>query len=412
MTVMDPPVMTAPRPAIGKRYKIRFPDKEAYWAAQASEAADVATKVRNPERCVLSVAIPTEGAFVKSFDRSLEIMQERYGAEIVDEFRYDLEEVDIFDRDNFGPAYPDAPSLDDVLHSIEAQGAWEVTRGTGVTIAIVDTGINGSRKEFPQSRRVGSWQPEDEQPWTDYDGHGTMCATIAAASRDEGAEFEGVAPAANLIACRSSFYDVELTAIYQFLRDRARAGELIVASNSFGIKTGSAPPPPDVDFIDALREAIDAGVFAVFSAGNNHLLAGGGADSCSPTTIWSHKCREDVTAVATCKLDRTMWDYSSRGPGEHYGAPGQSRKPDVIAPTPRGGRILYGDEIVTLPLGWGTSGACPQVAGLAALLRSKKPQLRRNEIQDAIRNTTEKLPVSWDCSGSGLVNCSAALGYI
>ena len=397
-----------------ERLKIRFPSLDAFWAAQAAETAGLPTAVLNPERRQISVPVPTQELKHATFEDSLKLLTAKYGAEVVPDHRFDMEDAaDLFDPENFGPDFPDSPSLPDVLDVIRARKVWDTTRGSGVTIAIVDTGINGNRREIAPARRSPyGWAPEGESAWEDYRGHGTMCATIAAASTADGGEFEGVAPEASIMACRTYFYDTELTAIYQLLRDRARAGEIIVASNSFGMKTGTAPPPPDVDFLDAMREAIEAGVFVVFSAGNYHELAGGDETACAPTSVWGYKCREDVLAVATCKLDHTMWKYSSRGPGQFNGTEGHRAKPDVTAPTPQNGRILYGDSVVTMPQGWGTSGACPQVAGLAALLRSRRPSATRTALQDAIRNTAALLNVAYECSGTGLIDCEQALAAI
>ncbi|HUR79820.1 MAG TPA: S8 family peptidase [Thermoanaerobaculia bacterium] len=397
-----------------ERLKIRFPSLDSFWAAQAAETAGLPTAVLNPERRQISVPVPQHELKQETFEGSLKLLAEKYGAEVVPDHRFDMEDAaDIFDPEAFGPDFPDSPSLPDVLEMIGARDAWATTRGRDVTIAIVDTGINGNRAEIAPSRRSAyGWAPEGESAWEDYRGHGTMCATIAAGSTSDGGEFDGVAPEAKVMACRTYFYDTELTAIYQLLRDRALDGEVIVASNSFGMKSGTPPPPADVDFLDAMREAIEAGVFVVFSAGNYHELTGGGANDCAPTSVWGHKCREDVLSVATCKLDRTMWGYSSRGPGEFDGTAGHRRKPDVTAPTPQNGRIVYGDSIVTMPIGWGTSGACPQVAGLAALLRSRKPAASRQALQDAIRNTADPLSVAYECCGNGVIACDRALAVI
>src|SRR4029077_10566438 len=106
----------------------------------------------------------------------------------------------------------------------------------------------------------------------------------------------------------------------------------------------------------ALEEAIQKGVFVFFSAGNNHHLANGAPDQCRPNSIWLHKSREDVMVVATCKLEGpgAMWYYASRDPGQKFGEPGTNRKPDVTAPTPEKGAIVYGDQVVRLSEGWGT----------------------------------------------------------
>jgi serine protease AprX len=183
----------------------------------------------------------------------------------------------------------------------------------------------------------------------------------------------------------------------------------IVASNSFGIQTGTAPTPdPNSDFLPALDDAVAAGIVVVFSAGNYHGLAGGQPTACSPNSIWLHKSRADILAVATCRLDKTMWDYSSRGPSQHFGSPNTSAKPDVTAPTPRNGRILYGSGESVMANGWGTSGACPQVAGLAALLISADSRLSRTDGFRKIRNSAQTLGFAAECQGSGLIDCAAS----
>lgn len=295
--------------------------------------------------------------------------------------------------------------------AIHAPEAWSESRGGGVTIAVVDIGIDGSRPEFPPVKRRGGWAPPGDDPWTDDEGHGTMVACIAAATRSDGGAFEGVAPEAGIASYRTRFYDTELTTIYDLLVDRVEEGDVVVATNSFGVRAGSPPPPrPDLDFPLALEDAIGAGVIVCFSAGNNHALAGGAAADCSPNSIWSDKCCEDLLAAASSRLDGTMWEYSSRGPGQHFGDPGMSRKPDVTAPTPANGRVLYGSEVRSLPDGWGTSGACPQVAGLAALLRSVRSQVQTLDVLETIRTTAVSLGHHPHCEGYGLIDCAGALG--
>lgn len=415
---------------MAKRYKIRFRDQESYSAAQyltttasgavrprsALEFGRSLVQVRNDRRCYISVEPSTqlaEDAGEQLLGRQLEGFDKHFGAEIVEDFCYDLE-TDIFDPSVFGPDDPNDPSLDDVLTMIEAREAWKDSTGEGVTIAVIDTGIDGTRPEFPNSKRAGQWQPLNDTPWTDWKGHGTMCAAIAAGTRAEGGAYDGVAPRASLIACKTGFFDSELAAIYDYLTDLVQAQNLnIVATNSFGIQTGTPPPvPDDSDFIPALDDAIATGVKVLFSAGNYHADAGGHPDNCEPTSIWLHKCRADVMAVATCDLNRRMWYYSSRGPGQHFGDAGTNQKPDVTAPTPEHGRVVYGSSIRSLPKGWGTSGACPQVAGLAALLIAKRSDLSREQIFDAIRHSATPLNYGATCTGSGLINCKRAIDSI
>lgn len=402
-----------------KRYKVRFPSRDAYFAAQAAELPTVyRPAVESAKRCFIGVDVPIDHANLASAARNeaatLTLFEREFGARVVEDFRYDMETAELFEMAAFRPEETAHASLDEVLGLIRAPECWGEVRGRGVAIAVVDTGIDGSRPEFPAWKRVGGWAPLGEDPWTDWRGHGTMCATIAAGTRADGGVFDGVAPAAGVIACRTRFFDTELADIYDQLTARAvNEGTTVVASNSFGIRTGSPPPrPEDSDFLPALDEAIRAGVRVFFSAGNYHEMAGGAHGACSPTSIWLHKCRSDVMAVATCKLDGSMWSYSSRGPGQHHGEPDCSAKPDVMAPTPAFGRIVYGSDVVVLENGWGTSGACPQVAGLAALLLQRHPGLGHAEVFDAIRGTARPVGHGPSCEGAGIIDCRAALDAV
>jgi serine protease AprX len=403
----------------GRRYKVVFKNRDDFQAARALEIGPIALPVENERRLFFSVASSPES--VRAADRGrtpdlvldeyLESFVKHYDANVVEDYQFELEAAStIFCLDAISSPDEKEPSLWNVLDVIEASAAWEQSRGDDVVIAIVDTGIDGRRPEFPESKRAGSWQPLDEQPWTDWNGHGTMCACIAAASDAEEGEFSGVAPGARLMACKTWFYDTELTTIYDTLADRALEGETIVASNSFGLRTGTPPPPPEEsDFPDALAGALEAGVHVVFSAGNNHDLTGGEPEDCAPNSIWLHKCRADVLTVATCDLEGSMWYYSSRGPGQFVGEPGMREKPDVTAPTPRNGRVLYGDQVRALAEGWGTSGACPQVAGLAALLLSRQPALPRETLIRLIHESATTLGFDPHCEGRGMINCRAAM---
>ncbi len=396
-----------------RRFKLRFKSPASLQAAMAFESPNAEPVVVNEKRGYVSFAAPAnvvtpmaEAARVERLAAGLSELADEFGAELVEDYQYeiDLSEPDVLSD---APDTAEEGTLGKVIAMIGADRAWALSRGAGVVIAIVDTGVDGSHPEFPATRRSGGWAIPGDDPWTDYQGHGTMCACIAAAG---GNRYQGVAPEAKLMPCKTRFYDSELGLIYDALSARAAAGERIVASNSFGRKIGTPPPDPtESDFLPALDDAVAAGVVVVFSAGNNHALAGGVPAGCNPTSIWLHKCRADVAAVATCDLDRAMWYYSSRGPGQHHGQLATNQKPDVTAPTPRNGKVLYGPSERVLANGWGTSGACPQVASLAALILSRDPALDHAGVFDLIRDTAIAMGHGHNCEGRGLIDCYAAL---
>jgi hypothetical protein len=151
-------------------------------------------------------------------------------------------------------------------------------------------------------------------------GSSADCAVVATGTRAAGGRFEGVAPDAGIIACRTRFFDSELADIYDYLISLVAADPSLklITTNSFGRRCGTPPPPEEGDFPAALEEATARGIAVFFSAGNNHDLAGGRPEDCHPSSIWQYKVRNDVFTVGACDLEGRIWSYSSRGPGQDW----------------------------------------------------------------------------------------------
>jgi serine protease AprX len=312
-------------------------------------------------------------------------------------------------------------NMDDVMSHIKADKAWEQSRGENVHIAIVDTGICGTLPEFAggkQSQFRWSLSPQDD-PWTDAKGHGSMTAAIAAATNASGGRYSGVAPDSPIIACKTSFDDTELYQIYEYLIQLVESGKVkrLVVNNSYGRYVCAAPTINEDDpFPTILRRAVSKGIVVVFAAGNNHVvICKNDPTQCGPNTIWSVNSFDEVISVGTVdrnnRMDqppRTLGGYShrdsSRGPGQFASA--ISPKPDCVAPTY--GEVVWGCGYVPMEW-WGTSGAAPQVAGLAALILSKNPSLTAAQVQGIIKKTCVPIGLAPTCAGAGLIDCMAAL---
>ncbi len=398
--------------ALVKRFKVRFPDEKTFKVAGRSEDISDPSVLTNMTRRYFSFrSFGKDGE-----DRLLEKLDKLgrvYDATVTESYRFSLDS-ELPETFKSVEEMPPAADLDDVLNKIRAKDAWARSKGAGVSIAIVDTGIDGARPEFPDWKRGSIPALQYEQPkWRDDLGHGTMCACIAAAAGGEGVEFTGVAPEAMLIDCKTRFFEEEIEAIFMDLAKLAGNGTPVVASNSWGYKPDDIPPRETLEDVEAaIAAAYSSGVVSVFSAGNNHILAGGDKESDTPNSIYTFKSRSDLLAVGGCDLRDKIWHYSSRGPGERHGEDGMSAKPDVVAPTPERGKVLYGGKAMVGPVGWGTSGAAPQVSGLAALLLTTRPDLPPSELFDIIRESALMLPYPAVTVGHGVIDCNAAVSSI
>lgn len=308
-------------------------------------------------------------------------------------------------------------NLASVTSQINAPAAWAITKGAGATIAIVDTGIAGTLREFAQPRRsnLDFASLYKGRHWQDEQGHGSMCASIAAGSKTDGGRYDGVAPEATVLAVRTDFSSTDLFLIYEDLI-QAKTNQTIngplVVSNSYGLYrcTPENVLQQDHPYLKNVLAAIDAGITVIFAAGNNHVnICNQNPNADGPNTIWSVNSHDRVITVGS--VDRNGSNQtppnphvnSSRGPGEWAVA---NKKPDVVSPTY--GEVVWGDGYRVMDW-WGTSGACPQVAGLAALIMAAAPTLKPDKVADIIRNSARKLQGPDNCVGRGMIDCGAAV---
>ncbi len=221
------------------------------------------------------------------------------------------------------------------VSQIKAPQAWDITRGKGIKVAILDTGIDGRHPCLAPNVRTGQSFVPHETSTMDHNGHGTHCAgTVAAAFT--GAGVVGVAPAASLypvkvLDSRGSGNFSWLIAALDWCIDN----EIHIASMSLG---AAAAPTAVGEMCDL---AFAKGVLLVAAAGNSGDRVG------YPAAFGS------VIAVSAIDASNMLARFSCRGPEVELAAPGV----DVLSTVPNGGYARFN----------GTSMACPHVAGAAAL---------------------------------------------
>lgn len=306
------------------------------------------------------------------------------------------------------PAYtPNDTMWPDMWHSraIKADLAWDISFGSNSAIvAVIDTGVKTDHPDLAGNIWVnvnevpGNGIDDDHNGYVDdingYDfaygdsipndvyGHGTPCAGLVAAVMDNGAGVCGVAPRARIMCLKASidsgyFYDTNDADAYLYALDNGAK----VLSCSFFSDRVSELERKIIFFVS------DNGVLPVVAAGND-------------STVYSYYPAAYEPSLAVAALDGNLnkAGFSNYGAWVDVAAPGVSLR----STTNNGG--------YTSGFG-GTSGACPQVAGIAALLYGAVPTATNKAIRRAIEDSctpVNQAPFGEYCN-YGIVNAQLAL---
>lgn len=262
---------------------------------------------------------------------------------------------------------------------IGAPSAWDVTQGSTVTIAVLDTGVDGTHPDL-SARMVPGWNFYDNDSNTsDVHGHGTAIAGTAAATTNNGTGVAGVAGQAKIMPLRISdptgyaYWSTVAQAITYAADQGAR-----VANISFvGLMTSSS-------VLSASQYMKSKGGLVVVAAGNNAKDEG-----YSPSN--------NLIPVSATTSSDTLASFSSYGNFVAMSAPGEG-----IWTTTRGGGYSA----------WkGTSLASPVVAGTVTLMMASNPGLSSAQIESLLFSTAVDLGAAGRdiYYGYGRVNADAAV---
>lgn len=309
------------------------------------------------------------------------------------------------------------------LDMLDLPDVWPLSRGAGQTVAVIDTGVARHRllpRLLPGGDYVSTGDGTD-----DCDGHGTLVAGIIAATGD----FSGVAPDAAVLGIRQSSNrfgpaDEPGAAGYGDVQTLAAAVRAAADQGATVINVSSVACLAAADALDdralgaALAYAVDVrNVVVVTAAGNV-----GGAGQCPAQNPqgtdgpdWEHvesvaspAWYDDlVLTVGSVTAEGAPSTFSLAGPWVDVAAPGE----DVVSLDPDGDGLV--DALPAAkgetPLA-GTSYAAPVVAGIAALVRSRWPQLTARQVMARIEDTAHRPAAGWDpVVGHGVVDVAAAV---
>lgn len=307
-----------------------------------------------------------------------------------------------------GSAVAQAPAPNDPmfdkqfgLTQMHAPEAWSASRGEGVTIAVIDSGVDTAHPDL-KDKLVGGRDfadgddnPDDDSSARDGSGapvrgHGTHVAGITAAVTDNGVGVAGTAPSARIMPLKAFTSGggsiLGFTAVPDAIRYAVNNGARVINLSLGTFSTGVSI----AGFIEApCAEALGRGVLCVVAAGNQGDEPSGYAKD-FPGLVVAAGTNTGDRARFSQRAD-TQWSLM---------APGQAIRSTI--PVEDGS---YGDKS-------GTSMAAPHVAGVAALVYGKlRPPATAAGTRQVIDAIIGSAVVSKDPgAGAGRADAAAALG--
>jgi subtilisin family serine protease len=278
------------------------------------------------------------------------------------------------------PLRPQQWALDRVPFEV----AWTATRGAGVTVAVVDTGVRGDQQDLIGSVLPGIDYIDHTDGRIDPGGHGTAVAGIIAAHVNNGLGIAGAAPAVRILPVRvldgsgsGSSSDVAAGVIWA-----ADHGARVI-----NLSLGGGPSP---GIQTAMQYARSRGAVVVAAGGNNYEAGNGPVyPAAYPEAI--------ATAAVTSGLQHAY--FSNTGSYIDVAAPGAG----IVVP--------WGTGPATYAQADGTSFATPYASAAAALIVAENPALTAPQVTWILEGTATDLGAAGrdGVYGDGLVNPRAAL---
>ncbi|KRB06225.1 S8 family serine peptidase [Lysobacter sp. Root690] len=336
---------------------------------------------------------------------------------------------------------------------IRATTAWDVTKGEGTVVAVIDTGVvshsdlNGNviaGYDFISGDPAGEGLPaggffvandgdgRDANPADPGNGvdagqcgangqarnsnwHGTHVAGTVAAVTNNAKGVAGTAHAAKLVPVRvlgrcggygSDISDAIIWASGGSVPGApANPNPADVINMSLG---GGAPSACPQIYKDALVDAAARGTIVVVAAGNSNANALTAVDGTGQPVGYTLTNCGTVISVGSVTSSGARSSFSNYGAGVDIAAPGSG----ILSTTNNGTRGPTTETYLSYD---GTSMAAPHVAGVAALVQSVAPTpLTQEQMRTLLKNTARAFPVSPGTKpiGAGIVNAAAAVAAV
>jgi subtilisin family serine protease len=293
-----------------------------------------------------------------------------------------------------------------VFSMMNVPAAWQVTEGEGVTVAVVDSGVDGRVSDLAGQVTSGPdfTGVRTKESNANWGVHGTwMASLIAGHGHDDGSSgVLGIAPRAHVLSVRviPDRADPEYNTYEHEPETRIQASlaagiDYAVSSGAQVISMSIGYSSPSTVVRQALLNAFRRGVVVVASAGNSGSTTGTYHDGQAPESFPADY--PGVISVGAVNAGGTVAGFSSDNLSVQVAAPGVN-----VPAQGRDGQYWYVS---------GTSPACALVAGVAALIKARYPHLAPDLVAKAMTSTATDQPHGgYDSQvGFGIVDAAAAL---
>ncbi|WP_371652980.1 MULTISPECIES: type VII secretion-associated serine protease mycosin [unclassified Streptomyces] len=256
------------------------------------------------------------------------------------------------------------------LDAMQADEMWKISTGKGITVAVVDTGVDDSLADLRGQVLPGlnlSSQNGDEH--TDYKGHGTAMASLIAGTgkRSAGDGAYGLAPGAKILPVRLPKADEgsKLTNIPMFVKKLSEGIRYAADHDAKVINVSQGAPEGSDELASAVKYALSKGSLVFASAGNS-------GDKGNQVEYPAATPGAVGVAAVDKKIEATK--ESQHGSQIDLAAPG-----DEMVEACGGGTQICTSH--------GTSDATALASASAALIWSKYPQWTNNQVLRVMLNT-------------------------
>lgn len=306
--------------------------------------------------------------------------------------------------------------------------AWDITRGAGARVAVIDGGYDGSHPEFSgkiAATRDNEYPEYDSGPAdVDRNGHGTHVSSLACGAGDNGVGIVGAGLDCKLIIAKSDLTDSSIA------RSLVESTDLGADSISMSFGSPSGAPPASSVIRAGIDYALRRNVVLVAAAADDPVEEQGDpANLLQPTGTGPNLNFNRGLSVTSADYSGARTSFAGRGtqislagfgsfssgsdgpPGILGAFPANQTEIDAGPPACNCRRVLDGNPHSTYAYLQGTSMATPQVAAIAALVAHFNPDLSASEVIKILKRTATREPGSgWNPElGWGVVNGGSAL---